>query len=71
MQRCGHPKRSRKEYESLFRARPHATSMVQHEATSVIRSGDSTRTAVSERYDDGAKPPPDERGDSVVVSPSR
>jgi hypothetical protein len=45
--------------------------MVQHEATSVIRSGDSTRTAVSERYDDGAKPPPDERGDSVVVSPSR
>jgi hypothetical protein len=35
-----------------------------------MRPGDSTRTAVSERYD-GAKPPPDERGDSVVASPGR
>jgi hypothetical protein len=70
MQKFGHPQRSREEYESLFRARRHATSRVQHEATSVMRPGDSTRTAVSERYD-GAKPPPDERGDSVVASPGR
>jgi len=68
MQICGHPQRSREEYESLLRGRRHATSGVQHGAISVVRGEDSMRAAVHEGDGDGPAQLPGESGDSVTAS---